>query len=91
MTRWRGPATLAFGGALVMATGVLLLAGVSFAIASEQSSLDAVAAQALNVLSNGVWMPFIVGQAVFMLGAGVPCDAEICFRPGSAGPRSSSV
>ena len=66
-----GPATLAFGGALLMATGIMLLAGVSLALASKPSALDPAAAQAVNALSGGVWIPFIVGQAALMFGAGI--------------------
>ncbi len=66
-----GPATLAFGGALLMGTGIMLLTGVSLAIASKPSALDPAAAQALNALQNGVWIPFIVGQSILMLGAGI--------------------
>jgi len=65
-----GPATLAFGGALVMATGIMLLSGVTYALAAKPGALAPAAAQAVNVLNNGVWFPFIVGQAALLLGAG---------------------
>jgi hypothetical protein len=65
-----GPATLAFGGAILMATGIMLLTGLSLAIADKPSALDPAAAQAINALGNSLWIPFIVGQSVLMLGAG---------------------
>lgn len=66
-----GPATLAFGGALLMGTGLMLLTGFGLALAEKPSALDPAAAQAINAIQNSLWIPFIVGQAVLMLGAGV--------------------
>lgn len=66
-----GPATLAFGGGLLMATGLMLLAGITAAFVQNTDALDPIAAQAVNALNDGIWMPFIAGQSVFLLGSGV--------------------
>ncbi|MEO8092473.1 MAG: hypothetical protein ABI726_07190 [bacterium] len=66
-----GPATLAFGGGLVMAAGTLILAGATLALSQDSEALAPGAAQAVNLLSDRVWiLPFLVGQSVLMLAAG---------------------
>ena len=67
-----GPATLAFGGGLVMAVGPLILAGTTLAFTQNTDALDPTAAQAINALSDGIWIiPFLVGQSVLLLASGV--------------------
>jgi hypothetical protein len=65
-----GLATLAFGGGLVMAVGLMLHAGTAAALADNSDVLDPIAAQAINALGNGTWIPFIVGQSVLLLASG---------------------
>lgn len=66
-----GLATVSFGGAIMMSTGIMLLAGTQFALADKAGKLEPSAAQALNMLSNGIWMPFIAGTAIFLFCAGI--------------------
>ena len=67
-----GPATLAFGGGLVMAVGPLILAGTTLALTQNGDALDPSAAQAINALNDRVWIiPFLVGQSVLLLASGV--------------------
>lgn len=66
-----GTATLAFGGGLVMASGLMLLAGLVGAFTENIGQLDPVAAQAISALGDGIWIMFIAGQAAFLLGAGL--------------------
>ena len=67
-----GPATLAFGGGLVMAVGPLILAGTTVALTQNGDTLDPIAAEGINALNDGIWIvPFLVGQSVLLLGSGV--------------------
>ncbi len=67
-----GPATLAFGGGLVMAVGPLILAGATLALTQNSDTLDPSAAEAINALNDGIWItPFLVGQSVLLLASGV--------------------
>ena len=67
-----GPATLAFGGGLVMAVGPLILAGTTAVLTQNGDTLDPIAAQAINALNDGIWIiPFLVGQSVLLLASGV--------------------
>ncbi len=67
-----GPATLAFGGGLLMAVGPLILAGTTLALTQNGDALDPVAAQAINALNDRIWIiPFLVGQSVLLLASGV--------------------
>lgn len=67
-----GAATLAFGGGVVMAVGLLILAGTTVALTQNGDALDPVAAQAINALVDRVWIiPFFVGQSVLLLASGV--------------------
>ncbi|MCB0828579.1 MAG: hypothetical protein KDB62_07210 [Solirubrobacterales bacterium] len=66
-----GLATLAFGGGLVMAAGLMLLAGMTISFTQNTDSLDPVAAQAVNAVSDGIWLPFVAGQAVLLIGSGI--------------------
>jgi hypothetical protein len=67
-----GPATVAFGGGLVMAVGTLILAGTTMALTQNSDALDPSAAQGINALNDRVWIiPFLVGQSALLLGSGV--------------------
>lgn len=60
-----GPATLAFGGPLI-------LAGTTVALTQNSDTLDPTAAQSINALNDGIWIvPFIVGQSVLLFASGV--------------------
>lgn len=67
-----GPATLAFGGGLVMAVGPLILAGTTVAVTQNGDALDPIAAQAINALIDRIWIiTLLVGQSVLLLASGV--------------------
>ena len=66
-----GPATLAFGGGLVMALGLMLLAGLTLSITESIKHLTPDAAFTIQALSQGLWVLFIAGQAMMLLGAGI--------------------
>ncbi|HZT84121.1 MAG TPA: hypothetical protein VE984_01715 [Gaiellaceae bacterium] len=64
-------AALSFGGAIVMAVGGGILTSVQIALSDGPSALSPGAAQALNVLSNDVFVPLIAGASVFMIANGL--------------------
>lgn len=67
-----GPATLAFGGGLLMAVGPLILAGTTVAVTQNGDALDPIAAQAINALIDRIWIiTLLVGQSVLLLASGV--------------------
>jgi hypothetical protein len=66
-----GLAALSFGGALVLAVGFASFSGIGQALADVPNKLDPSAAQALNLLSNDFFFPFLVGTAVFLIGSGL--------------------
>jgi hypothetical protein len=66
-----GLAALSFGGALLLAVGGASFSGIGLALADVPNKLDPSAAQALNLLSNDFFFPFIAGTAVFMIGSGL--------------------
>lgn len=67
-----GPATLAFGGGLLMAVGPLILAGTTMAVTQNGDALDPIAAQAINALIDRIWIiTLLVGQSVLLLASGV--------------------
>lgn len=66
-----GLAILAFGGGVGMAVGLAVLAAVMIGLVDNTTALEPVAAQALNALSDGIWLPFILGQAILFFGAGI--------------------
>jgi hypothetical protein len=63
--------------ALVLAASVLLTAGIAivvaveFSLAETYSQLQPAAAQALNVLSNELFFPVVIGACVFGIAAGL--------------------
>ena len=67
-----GPATLAFGGGLVMAVGPLILAGTTLALTQNADALDPGAAQAINTVGDRIFVvAVLVGQSVLLLASGV--------------------
>lgn len=63
--------TIAFGGGLLMALGILAFAGFGFTLADGHDSLEPAAAQALNALSGDFFLPLAVGTAAFLLGSAI--------------------
>jgi hypothetical protein len=66
-----GLAALSFGGALLLAVGGASFSGIGLALADVPNKLNPSAAQALNLLSNDFFFPFIAGTAVFLIGSGL--------------------
>jgi hypothetical protein len=64
---------VAFGGALLVAFGGLIFAGLTFTLAdiADESTIDPVAIQTLNVLSGEFFIPLAVGVGVFQIAAGI--------------------
>ena len=65
-----GPSVL-LAGAVLWASGILIGATMSLAVSSASDHGQGQVAQTMNVLSNDVWLPFIAGIAVTMIGAGL--------------------
>jgi hypothetical protein len=61
----------AFGGALILAAGLLFLAAVHFALVQAADHRFAGPAQTLNVLDNNDFFVMIGGMALLMLAAGI--------------------
>src|SRR4051794_21010551 len=69
-----GPARLSaisFGGALIGATGLLLLGSLSFAAADSVNDVPGYVTRTLTVLSNEVFFPIAGGYALFFLATGI--------------------
>ena len=69
-----GPSTLptvALAGGIVAAGGFLVAAGIHFALADSAGDIDPVAAQALNTLDAGFFLPFTTGIAVLLLASSI--------------------
>jgi hypothetical protein len=65
-------ATAAFGGGLLAAAGFAFAAAVHFALAdAADKTSSAGAAQALNVLDNDTFIPFVAGLGTLLLGSGL--------------------
>ena len=69
--RASGLATTGFGGAVLIAVGGASFSGFSFALADVPDKLSPAAAQALNLLSNDFFFPFVTGVAVFAIASGL--------------------
>jgi hypothetical protein len=61
----------AFGGFVILASGLLLLAAVHFALVQAADHRFAAAAQTLNVLDNNDFFVLVGGMALIMLAAGI--------------------
>ncbi len=66
-----GAAAVVLVGGAIMAAGAALGAGVEFGLAHNISHLSPAAAQAVNVVSNEVFLPLLAGVCVFSLASGV--------------------
>jgi len=62
-----------FGGALLVAIGGLIFAGLTFILAdvADEETIDPVVSQTLNTLSGEFFIPLTVGVAVFLIAAGI--------------------
>jgi hypothetical protein len=63
--------TVAWGGALVIASGVLANASLQFALADYAGDIDPTAAQGLNAFLYDFFLPFPIGMSILLLGAGL--------------------
>lgn len=67
----RALAALALAGAAVLAVGVASMAASRWSLADARNSLVPGAAQALNVLYEDFFWPFLIGLAIFGIAAGL--------------------
>jgi hypothetical protein len=63
--------TVCFGGGVLVATGLLLFAGLAVALGDVAGDLEPSALQALHVLYQELLFPLTIGVSAFMLGAGI--------------------
>ncbi len=66
-----GPSAVGFGGAVVLAGGIAVAVGATFALTDVPTVISPTAEQALNVLSNDVFIGVLVGAAAFLAGYGI--------------------
>lgn len=64
-------AALAFAGAILATSGLLILFGLNFAVAESADDSPASVVQALSALNNSMFFPFIGGFGVFALASGL--------------------
>jgi hypothetical protein len=67
----RGASTLALVGGTILVVGMTIFAGIGFTLGDTGDELTPAAIQALNALNSDLFFPLAVGDAAFMLGAGV--------------------
>jgi hypothetical protein len=65
------PAALSLAGAVLLAVGGCIFGGLQIALSDAPSALSPGAAQALNVISNDLFLPLIAGTCVFMIANGL--------------------
>jgi hypothetical protein len=66
-----GASAVSFAGGVILAVGISLFAGVTFALADAIDKIEPGAAQALNVLAGDLFFPLAVGNGAFLLGTGI--------------------
>src|ERR1700676_4119389 len=66
-----GPAAIVLAGAVLMAAGSLLGSSVEFGLAENLSHLEPATAQAMNLLSNEIFLPVLGGAFLFAFGSGL--------------------
>ena len=66
-----GLIALGFAGMIVFAIGTTTLAALDYAAADNPTKITPAAEQALNVLANDVFLAFLIGLGVFLLGNGI--------------------
>jgi hypothetical protein len=71
-------AALSLAGAALLAVGGSIFTGLQIALSDAPSSLSSGAAQALNVISNDLFVPLIAGTCVFMIANAL---AILLYRP----------
>jgi hypothetical protein len=62
---------VAFGGSLILATGVAFDATISFAIAEAAEDIEPASVQALQALWDNDWVPIAVGMIVILFSTGI--------------------
>ena len=62
---------VAFGGALIMATGASIDGMLSFAMAEAADDIDPTALQAMQAIWDNDFLPFVLGAALLLLGSGI--------------------
>ena len=62
---------ISFGGALIGATGLLLLLSLSFAAADSVKDVSGNVTQTLTILNNEIFFPIAVGYGLFFLATGI--------------------
>jgi hypothetical protein len=67
----RGASTLALVGGTILVVGMTIFAGIGFTLGDTADDLTPAAIQALNALNTDLFFPLAVGNAAFLLGAGV--------------------
>ncbi len=65
-----GASALAFGGGVLFTVGLLIFAGVSYALGDAPDKLDPGALQSLHLLNEDLFFPAAVGLVAFLFGAG---------------------
>lgn len=63
--------TISFGGAIILAVGMLAFAGFTFTLGDVADKLDPVALQALNALNSDFFFPVAIGTGTFMIATGL--------------------
>ncbi len=66
-----GPAAVALGGAILLATATMIGSAVEFGLAENIAHLQPSAAQALNLLSDEIFIPALAGAFLFGLCSGI--------------------
>lgn len=64
-------ASIAFGGALVFAVGLVVNANLEFVTATSAGDVSPQATQTLNALYNDFWYPMPIGMGLFGVSAGI--------------------
>ena len=62
---------VAFGGAIVSATGMLIFGGLGFTLVDGSDSLPPTAMQAINALNYDLFLPLVAGMAAFLFATGL--------------------
>lgn len=66
-----GSSALSFAGGAILAVGLLIFAGLAFTVGDVADTLDPSGLQTLHVLGEDMFMPLTIGNAAFLIGAGI--------------------
>jgi hypothetical protein len=66
-----GPAAIALAGAVLMAAGAIIGSSVEFGLAENLNHLEPATAQALNLLSDEIFLPVLCGAFLFAISSGI--------------------